>query len=57
VSCANVESNSYVTELASGLVIASVDYSLIFDLFDRGKGLAQFITDYSLFLNIFTPPL
>lgn len=38
VSCANAGSNSYVTELASGLVISSVDYSLTLMSLTHTKG-------------------
>lgn len=50
VSCVNAESNSQVTDLPSGLVIASVDYLLILDVFNWGKDLPQFATHYSLIL-------
>lgn len=50
VSCVNAESNSQVTDLPSGLVIASVDYPLILDVFNWGRDLPQFVTHHSLIL-------
>lgn len=50
VSCVNAESNSQVTDLPSGLVISSVDYPLILDVFNWGKDLPQFVTHHSLIL-------
>ena len=48
VSCVNAESSNQMTDLPSGLVIASVDYPLNLNLFNRSRGPPHFVTDHSL---------